>query len=84
LMLIYFVGIVIHVSAFPISPAFLAMGLPKIPLKTTLVSSLTFLVCFYFIYEIFGYLAIGVSFAIMTIVWLLQNSIIFYYKMKNL
>lgn len=84
LMLIYFVGIVIQVSTFPISPAFLAMGLPKIPLKTTLVSSLTFLVCFYFIYEIFGYLAIGVSFAIMTIVWLLQNSIIFYYKMKNL
>lgn len=84
LMLIYFVGIVIQVSTFPISPAFLAMGYPKIPLKTTFVSSVAFLISFYYAYEIFGYLAIGVSFAIMTIIWAIMNLLIFNNKIKKI
>ena len=84
LMLFYFVGVLISTSSFPLSPAFLAMNLPKIPLITTLFSSLIFITTFFFTYSDLGYLSIGVSFSIMTIFWLLQNSIIFYYKMKHL
>ena len=84
LMLFYFVGVLIFASTFPFSPSFLAMNLPKIPLITTLLSSLLFITVFFFSYKDLGYLSIGVSFTTMTIFWLLQNSIIFYYKTRNL
>ncbi len=82
LMLYYFIGVLIFVSSFPLSPAFLAMGYPKIPLNTTLISSLVFIFTFIFTYQKFGYLTVGISYAIMTFVWLLLNVFLFKTKMR--
>ena len=84
LMLYYFIGVLLSASTFPFSPAFLAMNSPKIPLITTFLSSSLFIIIFFFTYKELGYLAIGVSFASMTLFWVFQNAIIFNYKMKNL
>ena len=84
LMLYYFIGVLISASTFSLTPAFLAMNLPKIPLITTFLSSLLFVIIFFLTYKELGYLAIGVSFASMTLFWVFQNVIIFNYKMKNL
>jgi hypothetical protein len=52
-------------------------------LITTFLSSIIFVLFFFFTYKEFGYLSIGISFTIMTLFWLLQNSILFYNKIKN-
>ena len=84
LMLYYFIGVLIFASTFSFTPAFLAMNSPNIPLITTFLSSLLFVIIFFLTYKELGYLAIGVSFASMTLFWVFQNAIIFNYKMKNL
>lgn len=84
LMLYYFIGVLIFASTFSFTPAFMAMNLPKIPLITTFLSSLLFVIIFFLTYKELGYLSIGVSFASMTLFWVFLNAIIFNYKMKNL
>tara|TARA_B100000787_G_C16190959_1_gene297457 strand:+ start:95 stop:1381 length:1287 start_codon:yes stop_codon:yes gene_type:complete len=80
IMLYYFLGVTILVSTFPFSPAILAMGFPKIPLKITFISSLTFITLFILFYEKFNNITIGISYLITNIVWLFLN--IYFYKVK--
>lgn len=84
LMLYYFVGVLIFASTFSFTPAFLAMNKPIIPLITTSLSSLLFVIIFFLTYEELDYLSIGISFTGMTLFWVIQNVIIFNYKIKNL
>ena len=84
IMLYYFLGVVILVSTFPFSPAILAMGFPKIPLKITFISSLSFITSFFLLYEKFNHLTIGISYLITSIVWLIFNFYFFKTKLKQL
>tara|TARA_A100001011_G_C14318731_1_gene849331 strand:+ start:4627 stop:5931 length:1305 start_codon:yes stop_codon:yes gene_type:complete len=83
LMVFYFLGNVIQSSSFPLSPAFLAMGYPRIPLITTFISSLFFIIIFILTYKKYDYLTIGISYALMTSLWLFLNIFMYKHKMKK-
>jgi len=77
----YFLGVVISVATFPVTPAFLAIGLPKVPFYTLIISTSIYLSSLYLSLKIWGINGAGYSYFIFFLSWII--TLWLYYK-KNI
>ncbi|WP_165395279.1 lipopolysaccharide biosynthesis protein [Flagellimonas allohymeniacidonis] len=78
-LLWYLCGAVLSMTAFPITPAVLAMGYPRISFKVLLLSTLLYFSFFFFLVEFFGLQGAGISYLLLYIFWSIIMTF-YYYK----
>ncbi|WP_187269503.1 lipopolysaccharide biosynthesis protein [Flagellimonas hymeniacidonis] len=78
-LLWYLSGVLVSMTAFPITPAVLAMGFPKLSFKALLFSTILYFVCFFVLVSLKGVIGAGVSYLLLYVFWS-GIMIIFYFK----
>lgn len=76
-LLWYLLGVVVSVSTFSVTPAFLAMGYPKLSFKALLIATILYFAAFFPTIKYFGLLGAGISYLLLYISWLIM--IVIYY-----
>lgn len=82
-MVWYMLGVVVSVAAFPVTPAVLAMGLPKVPFYTILATTVFYFASLVPLLETFGLIWAGMSFFGFYVVWCVFMAGIMMYKVRN-
>lgn len=70
ILLFYLAGVVLSVSAFPITPAILAMGRPDISFKVQLSSTIVYFVTLMILLNILGVIGAGVAYLALYLAWI--------------
>jgi O-antigen/teichoic acid export membrane protein len=70
-MVWYMLGVVVSVAAFPVTPAVLAMGAPRLPFYSVTAATLTYFSILFLCLEVWGLAGAGVSYLIFYITWIL-------------
>lgn len=82
-LLAYLLGVVLSVSAFPITPAVLAMGYPKISFQVQLASSVAYFISIFFLLDAFGVLGAGIAYIVLYLAWILIMIATYHYYLKE-
>ena len=76
-LLWYAFGAVLSAAAFPITPAILALGLPKLPLLVIIGSTLVYMACLPILMMQFGLVGAGMAYVVFYGSWILLMGLVF-------
>lgn len=79
-LLWYLLGVVISISSFPITPAILAMGFPKLTFYSILFSTIIYFAFLYYFLFLFGLEGAGMANIVLYLTWL--SIMLYFYRSR--